>query len=209
MLGAGALGLGLLKGFPDVPQTTPALDQIQSQIQAGGGPLGQQARDVLSGQLSRQFDPLTDAEITAATRQIDEAEKRAEDQIRDVYRSIRPGTSEFTDTALAQELEDNRICFAHQRADTVAGLTRGAQDRFNQQQFAQVQQALGASDQEIAQLSQIAQLEIGQIMAQLGLDAEQARLFKETFLNLGSSLIQPPGLMERFLTQQLAQGVTI
>ena len=63
--------------------------------------------------------------------------------------------------------------------------------------------SLGASQQDMNTMLQIAQLDINQIMAQFQIDAEQARLFKETFLNLGSSLITPPSPLEQFLAKQV------
>lgn len=197
ILGAGSLGLGLFAPYPKVPDISAQTAELRNQI--NNNPLRDQAQGVLSGNLNREFSPLTDEEIQSAVRQIDEAEKRAEDQIRDVYRNIRPGSDEFTDTALSKELEDNRIRFAQARADAVAGRTRTAEDRFRGQQSSDIAQALGASDQEIQQLTQLANLDIGQIMTQLGLDFNQASLFKQTFLNLGTDLIAPqPSLSDFF-----------
>ena len=49
----------------------------------------------------------------------------------------------------------------------------------------------------------IAQLDVNRIMAQLSLDSEQARLFKETFLQLGANLLSPPSTFDKYLNKQI------
>jgi len=189
LLGTALLGGGLLKQFPEAPDISAQTQQLRQQV--GGGPLGEQARGVLSQNLDRQFEPLSDEEITAVTRDIDRQEEEAKERVRETFRNVRPGTSELTDTALAQELRNVEREFAQLREDAIAGRTRTAEDRFRSQQLADIQTAIGASDQEFNQLAQIAQLDVNQIAQQLQLDIEQAQLFKETMLGLGQRALFP------------------
>lgn len=185
--GLGSLAAGLFKGFPEVPQF-PTGD-LQAQIAAGGGPLGAAGQEALQTQLNQQFEPLSEPEIQAALRQIERDEERALDQVRDLYRNLRPGSDEFTDTAFRRDMQETRDNFARAKADILANRTRDIKTQFDNRRLAEIQTALGASGQEISQLTQLAQLDIAQIMAQLDLDAEQAALFKNTFLDLGFSLL--------------------
>ena len=94
--------------------------------------------------------------------------------------------------------------FSRAKADQVATRTRDTKGIFDQQRLQQIQTSLGASQQQMQQLLQVAQLDINQIMAQLGLDAEQARLFKETFLNIGAANLTPESTFDKFLASQVA-----
>lgn len=187
--GIASLATGLLKGYPKVPDTSAQLDQLRAQ--AGGNPLSQFAQGQLQNQMNEQYNPLTQPEIDAALRQIEVEQGHAVDQLRDQYRNLRPGTDPSTDSTFRRDLMELQDQFSRQKADTLATRTRDTKSIFDQQRMQQIQTALGASQQEMQNLTQIAQLDIGQIMAQLSLDAQQAQLFKETFLDLGSNLISP------------------
>ncbi len=203
-LGAGLLGAGLFRNFPQVPDLPQSAENLRAQ--AGNDPLGQQARGVLSSNLDRTFNPLTSEELTAGRREIERSFDEREEQVRDLFRNVRPGTNEFTDSALAKSLTDVRRERTEALSDFAANRTRDVESRFFSEQAASIQQSLGASDQEFQQLAQIAQLDINQIALQLELDVEQARLFKETFANLGSSLIsgpEPAGVFEQFLASRV------
>ena len=53
------------------------------------------------------------------------------------------------------------------------------------------------------QLIQLAQLDVEQIMTQLSLDAQQAQIFKDTFLDLGAGLLNPqPSFSDFFQPKQ-------
>ena len=188
LLGAGLTGIGLMKKPPKMPQSN-AFQNYQSQVNQGGTPLNQQAQGVISGNLSKQFDPLTDPEIQAATRNTELQKNEAIKRLQGVYGSLRPGTDYTTDSNYKMDLANVERDFAQQGSDIVANRSRAAQDAFNTNQRGAVQQALGANEQQMNQLAQIAQLDIVQIMSQLNLDAQQAQSFKDTFLSLGTDLL--------------------
>lgn len=206
MLGAGLLGLGLAKPLPKAPELPQSVNDLRSQVQAGGNPLAQKAQGALGGLLDQQFNPLSEPEIQAATRQLEIDQVKAEDQVRDLYRNLRPGTDPSTDSSFRRDLQEVQDQFARAKADTLASRTRDVKSQFDQQRMGQIQQAMGISDQQMNQLMQLAQLDVQQIAQQLQLDVAQAELFKNTFTNLGSSLIQPPGFLEQILGRMGTQN---
>jgi len=190
LLGAGSLFMGLGKKLPDAPQLPPSVNQLRSQVESGGSPLGQQAQGVISQNLSQQFNPLTDAELTAATADLDRSRLQDIKRLEDLYASTRPGTDYTTDTTYKRDLGEIERSYAQSKADTVANRTRQAQEIFNQNQYRNVQSAIGASDTQMKQLYDIAQLDIYQIAQQLQIDLAQAQQFKETFTSIGSDLLR-------------------
>lgn len=189
ILGAGSLAMGLFKKNPKVPQLPSSVESLRSQIQSGGSALGQQAQGVLSNQLSQQYNPLSEAEIQAALHQLEIDQAKAEDQVRDLYRNLRPGTDPSSDTSFRRDLQEVQDQFSRAKSDTLATRTRDTQAIFREQQSRAIQQALGASDSQMQQLAEIAQLDVQRIATQLGIDLASAQAFKETFINLGSDLL--------------------
>lgn len=194
LLGAGALGVGLMKGFPKAPSLTglPSVQNLKSQVESGGSPIGQLGQSKLTEQLNQNYEPLSQPEIDAALRQIERDQKLDEEKVMDYYANIRPGSNPVNDGSFAKDLQNVSSEYATKKADTLATRTRETKAIFDQQRSQQIQQALGASDSQMAQLASIAQLDVQQIMQQLQMDYNQALLFKSTFLGLGANLISPP-----------------
>jgi len=188
-LGAGSVAAGLFKGFPKVPELPQSVEDARSRVQSGGSALGQFGQGKLQELMSQNYDPLSQPEIDASLRQLNLEQTRAEDQVRDLYRNLRPGTDPSSDNAFRRDLQEVQDQFARAKSDTVATRTRDTKSNFDQQRLAQIQTSLGASEQDMQQLIQIAQMDVERIMAQLGLDVQQAQLFKQTFLDLGSALL--------------------
>jgi len=189
ILGSVLTGVGLLKKPPKVPQSQ-AFNQYQSQVKSGGTPLGQLGQSKLTEQLNQNYEPLAQPEIDAALRELERNQVIEEDKVRDLYRNLRPGTDPSTDSSFQRDLSTVSDQFSRAKADTLATRTRDTQAIFNQQRVQQIQTALGANEQQMNQLAQIAQLDILQIMTQLNLDYAQAQAFKETFLGLGGDLLR-------------------
>ena len=189
LLGAGALGAGLLKGNPKVPPLPASVEQFRQQTQAGGSPLGQQAQGVVSQNLMKQFNPLTSEELMASTNELYRSQQQDVRRLEGLYASARPGTDYTTDTNYQRDLGDIQRRYAESRSNVVGDRTRTAEQAFNQNQIQNVQQALGASNEQMAQLAEIAKLEVEQIMAQLSMDYASALNFKQTFQNLGGTLL--------------------
>lgn len=188
-LGAGFLTGSLLKGLPKVPPLPDSVNQLRSQVQAGGSPLGQLAQSKLTQQLGQEYDPLQQPEIDAALRELERNQGIEEDKVRDLYRNLRPGTDPSSDSTFQKDLATVSDQFSRAKADTLATRTRDTKAIFDQQRAQQIQQALGASDTQMSQLAQLAQLDVEQIMTQLDLDVAQAMYFKQAFGNLGGQLL--------------------
>ena len=189
LLGAGLLGAGLLKGNPKMPPLPASVDQFRQQTQAGGSPLGQQAQGVVSQNLMKQFNPLTSEELTAATTELDRNQQQDVRRLEGLYASTRPGTDYTTDSNYQRDLADIQRRYSESKANVVGDRTRTAEGMFNQNQTNNIQQALGASNEQMSQLAQIAQLEVEQIMTKLQMDYASALNFKQTFQNLGGTLL--------------------
>src|SRR3990167_921240 len=191
LAGYGLLATVLMKPLPKAPELPASIPQLQQKIESGGSELGQLGRSALTSQLGQQFDPLSEPEIQASLRQLEIEEQKAMDQVRDLYRNLRPGSDPSSDTSFRRDIQEITDQFARAKADTVATRTRETKANFDAQRTQQIQQAIGASDSEMQQLAQLAQLDVNQISQQLQIDYDQAALFKNTFINLGSSLISP------------------
>ena len=109
--------------------------------------------------------------------------------LRDVYKNLRPGTDYTTDSAYQRDAGNLERSIAQQNADAMAG-----------QQFTSNQQQLG-------NLSNLAQLGVGSQMGQAALDAQRQQQQNEMFGNIGSMLLQSgigmPDFMRLFKTGQI------
>ena len=92
--------------------------------------------------------------------------------LRDVYKNLRPGTDYTTDSNYQRDLGNLNRGIATNNADAMAG-----------QQFNSNQQQLG-------NLTNMAQLGVGQQMGQAGLDAQRRQQQNEMFGNIGSMFLQ-------------------
>src|SRR3990167_1625218 len=186
LLGAGSLAAGLLKPLPKAPDISGITGELRNQFSANQN---SQANQVLNQNLSKQFNPLTQPEIDSALRQYKISREQQRKQILDLYRNVRPGSDPTTDSSMERDLNLFDEQTAIGESDIVASKSRGAEQSFNQNQMQNIQAQLGANSNEMEQLQQIAQLNIDQIMSQLGLDYTQASLFKETFVGLGQDIL--------------------
>ena len=191
LLGAGLLGAGLLKKPPQVQPLPSSVPQLQQQIQGGGSEVGKLGRQALTTQLGQQFDPMSQPEIQASLRQLELEESKAMDQVRDLYRNLRPGSDPSSDSLFRRDIQEITDQFARAKSDTIASRTRELKANFDAQRTQQIQLAIGASDSEMQQLAQLAQLDVDQIAQQLQIDLAQAQQFKNTFIDIGSTLISP------------------
>ena len=155
--------------------------------------------------MGQEFSPLDEFEISAALRQLEKDKVRALEGVRETYRNARPGSSMDTDSTFRKDYQEVEQQYSQLAADTVANRTRDVKSQFDQQRTQQIQLALGANESEMNQLMNIAQLDLVSVMKQLDLDAENARLFKETFLNLGASMLKPKSALDEFIAGELAK----
>lgn len=99
----------------------------------------------------------------------DEEETR---RIRDIYKNARPGTDYTTDSAYQRDIANLQRNQGLRRSDALANVQ------------------LQSNQQQMERLSQIANMDIYNIMAKLGMDAQEAEDFKRSFSNVGSMFLQ-------------------
>src|SRR3990167_7590605 len=187
--GIGSLALGLGKDYPKIPELPSSVESLRSLVSAGGSPLAQLAQSVLSSQLGQQYNPLSEEEIQAATRQLELDESKEIDALNDLYRNLRPGTDPSTDSSYRRDLQEIRDKYARAKTDQLATRTRETKSIFQDQQARAIQQSLGVSDSQIEQLMNLALLDVNKIAQQLQIDLQSAQNFKDVFTQLGSKLL--------------------
>lgn len=92
-------------------------------------------------------------------------------QLQRVYKTARPGTDYTTDTNYQRDLAEIERGVQEQLGDSLAS----AEGQFSQQ--------------EQSRLENLAQMDVYSIMAQTGLDAQEANDFKQMFSNVGNMLL--------------------
>jgi hypothetical protein len=147
----------------------------------GSNPAVQQLQG-WSSQANHPMDPNVQA---AMQHTLDIQNEQQLRNLRDVYKNLRPGTDYTTDSAYQRDLANLNRSIAQNNADAMAG-----------QQFNSNQQQLG-------NLTNMAQLQVGQQMGQAGIDAQRQQQQNEMFGNIGSMLLQQgigqPDFMKLFL----------
>ena len=114
-------------------------------------------------------------------------------ELQALYHNARPGTDYLTDSSYQRDL---------------ANLDKGIQDNLTDE-LTKAESTFSTQEQD--RLSQIAQMDIYSIMAQTGLEAQEAQQFKEMFGNVGNMFLtnatSDPGsaVMDKFLAR--LQGV--
>ena len=108
----------------------------------------------------------------AINRSVDLEHEQQNRQLRDVYKNARPGTDYLTDSAYQRDLANLQSKQVLNRAD------------------AQANSLLQFNQQELGHLQEVAQLDVYSIMAKLGMDAQEAEQFKQSFSNVGSMFMQ-------------------
>ena len=173
---------------PQVPKLPPSIDELREQIQGGGSAIGQLGQKQLRGLLKEPMQAVTQQEQDAALRQLETEHQASIDQVRDLYRNIRPGTSPEDDSSYRRDIQEVNDRFARAKTDTVAQLSRQTYNDFQSNRLRQVIAAGGMDQNQTQQLMQLAQMDVGQIMAQLQMDYESASNLKNFLLTEGSTL---------------------
>jgi len=108
---------------------------------------------------------------TMLNNNIDRLRNKRIQDLQATYRSARPGTDYLTDTNYQRDLAEIERSVQTQLSDDLAS----AEGTF--------------SAQEQNRLSELAQLDVAQLMMQYGLDAEEANNFKQMFSNVGNMFL--------------------
>ena len=186
ILGTGLMGLGMGKKLPEAPELPQSVGNLRNMAQSGGSGIGQQAQQLLSKRMSSPMSEMTEDEEAAILRRFQIEQGEAENRVRDIYRGLGRGED---DSAMERDLLNVQTEFGKRQSDALAEGRRGIRNEYNANQSADIQQSLGASNQEMQMLYQISMLDVYQIAQQLELDLMQAQAFKEQFMSLGEGLI--------------------
>lgn len=118
-----------------------------------------------------QYDKLPGNAEAAINRNLDIQFEDQMKNLRNVYKNVRPGTDYTTDSAYQRDLANLQRNQTLNRADALAG---------PQLQYAQADQQ---------RLMELANTDIAQIMMETGMSSQEAEQFKQSFSNIGTSLI--------------------
>ena len=207
LLGGTLIGAGLMKRLPKAPQVPSGINQLTSQIQQGGTELGQLGKEKLTGQLNREFQPLSESEIQAALRGLEMEKTQNLDRIKDLYRNLRPGSDPSTDSSYRRDIQELEDQFARAKSDVLATRTRDLQQTYDAQQAQNIQMAIGASDRDIEQLKNMNDYEVERLAQQLQLDVAGTQQLKNTLISLGNTLISPETALLDRLFPNMASGI--
>lgn len=190
-LGTGLLGAGLAwqpPKFPNISQLS-SVNNLRGLANSGGTPLNQQASGVVSGNLNKQFNPLTSAELTAATSELDRNKLEDIKRLEDLYSSVRPGTDYTTDSTYKQDLANIERQYSESKANTVANRTRDAESNFNNFQLQNVLAARGFNQDQINAMTDIANLDVQEAMSKYNISYENVQNIKSVIQSLGGQLL--------------------
>lgn len=190
MLGTGLTALGAFMPVnKKVPQTTPSLDQLRMLSQQGGGPMGQLAQSKLTEQLNQNLQPMTEVEENQIRRNYQMERDRRVKELQARYHNARPGTDYLTDTNYKQDEQailDNLVVGEN---EALAQGRRQISGDFNTQRAQQIAAASGLDTSNTQLMSQIASLDLGQLMNQLQLDRDDAYYLKNLATQIGSGMM--------------------
>lgn len=187
--GIGTSLLGLFAGkSPKAPGLPQSAQDYASQVRGGGSPLNQLATSKLTEGLNQPFQAVSADEEAAATRQLEFDQQREEDQVRDLYRNLRPGSDPSTDSSFQRDLGNVNDRYARLKADTVSQLHRQVYNDYQGQQAQRIGQAGGLDAQTQAAMQQVAQWDIDQIATQFGVDYNDAQQIKSFLMNEGQAI---------------------
>ena len=122
-----------------------------------------------------ELDPALEQAINNDFQRIED--KETQDMIAR-YKSLRPGADIESDSNFKRDLIELQRMQGQRREDAMA-----------KYRFQMIQQNLQMSQAELAQMQDMAQMDIQMIMGQMGLDYADAQKFKDTFSRLGDTMI--------------------
>lgn len=189
LTGLGIAGASQLFGSPDVPELPDSVRQYQEMIRNGGSAINQQAQGALSAELSRPFEQVSQEEQDAVLREIERNQKQEEDQIRDLYRNLRPGTDPSTDSAFRRDLGEMNDRYAKTKADTVAQLRRQVSNDFQANRIRQILAAQGIDQQQMTNLLTANQYDVNRTLQQLDIDDRDKQFLREYLFKFGGNVV--------------------
>lgn len=198
LAGLGLAGASQLIRSPKVPNNPQSVIDYQNMVNSGGSALNQQAQGALSTELSRPFEQVSQEEQDAVLRELERNQKNEEDQIRDLYRNLRPGTDPSTDSAFRRDIGEMNDRYAKTKADTLAQLRRQVSNDFQANRIRQVLAAQGIDAQNMQQRLQAANFDVDRMIDQLNISYQDRKTLRDFLLGTGGQIavgqLTPPAL---------------
>lgn len=126
----------------------------------------------------RNFQELDPALEQAINRDFDRIDMREREELIKAYKGLRPGADYESDSNFRRDIQDMERRQAERRMDSMA-----------KYRFDFITKQLQMSQLELEQATQIAQMDVDQIMMQFGMDYAEAQKFKDTFSRAGDMLM--------------------
>ena len=138
------------------------------------------------------FQELDPELIAAIDRDYDMIDARERDRLIATYKSLRPGADIESDSSFRRDFAELQDAQGKRRVDSKA-----------KHRFEYISRQLQLSELELSHLTELANLDIATIMAQLGIDSQAANDFKQAFSDIGTTMVssglgvnQPTGEIE-------------
>jgi hypothetical protein len=187
-LGIGSILMSQLFPNPKVPEMPESFRSFSNMAQSGGTGIGQLGTEKLNELLSSPMQAATEDELSAATRDLEYAKQQEIDQVRDLYRNLRPGSDPSSDSSFRRDIQEVTERYDRAITDTRASLRRNVNQANTQNRLSQIM-ASGQLDQNtMSQLAQVANWDIARIMTEFNMDADDASALKDMLMQEGVSL---------------------
>lgn len=185
--GLGISGVGdLLTPKVDAPDTSGIQSRLQGQLQSGGEPL---AKEAGLNELFRILGEPVGAPPQSAFDQGDlYADRRMTDDLealRNEFKAVNPNANVDNNSAFLDKKQEIMERSREQRTAARDELSYAHEQEQLGRKFQTMQVALNLDQSQMSQYTQLAQMEIDQLMLQYGIDSQTAINFKEMFGDLG------------------------
>lgn len=186
--GLGSLLGGQLLPLPNVPGYPDSYENYKSQVSSGGTPVGQLGQEKLMGLLNTDLPGATEEELNAATYDLEQQKTDEVEQIKDLYRNLRPGTDPSTDASFRRDLAEVEDRYNRAITDTRSTLRRNVNNQNQTQRLNQIISSSGLNQVQLEALKDVATWDTARIMTQFNIDADSAQQLKDFLMSTGEQL---------------------
>jgi len=186
--GLGLMGASQFFKSPRVPEIPQSIIDFQNQAKQGSS-LGNLAQQRLTEQLNTPMQQVSDAEIQAAVRQLEQDQQNELHRLTGVYKSLRPGTDITTDSSYAKDTAELNDRYARAKADVTTNLRRQVQNDFQSQRAQQILAANGIDAQRLSQMAQAGQVDLDMVLSQFQVDDRDKQAIRNLLLQSGANIV--------------------
>ena len=176
------------------PKTEMPTSDYLNQLKAGGlsslTPAGKLANKSVTDVLNTQWTGLPQEYKDSLTADLTYNERDEERALRAEYKSLRPNADIENDTAFNRDFRELKDKQKMRRDNLLAKAEQQEWERFNDQKTATISQAMGIDQQTLNQYMELANTDLQIIMFKTGLSYGEAQSFKDTFGQIGGTIMQ-------------------